>query len=36
MMMFSLVINSHFTGLSDSIQARAFASYHKEEMKKTI
>lgn len=36
MMMFSLMINSHWTGLSDSVQARAFASYHQEDMKKTI
>jgi len=36
MMMFSLVLNSHLTGLSDSIQARAFASYHKEDLKKTV
>jgi len=36
MMIFSLAINSHFTGLSDSIQAKAFASYHKEDMKKTV
>jgi len=36
MMMFSLLLNSHLTGLSDSVQARAFASYHKEDLKKTI
>lgn len=33
-MAFSVFINSHFTGLSDSLQARAFASYHEEDMKK--
>jgi NADP-dependent 3-hydroxy acid dehydrogenase YdfG len=33
MMMFSLIVNSHFTGLSDSIQARAVAPYHQAEMK---
>ncbi|HMB24112.1 MAG TPA: SDR family oxidoreductase [Anaerolineales bacterium] len=26
--------NSHFTGISDSLQARAFARYHEEAMKK--
>jgi NADP-dependent 3-hydroxy acid dehydrogenase YdfG len=36
MMMFSLFVNSHFTGLSDSIQAKAFAPYHQEDMKKVI
>lgn len=36
MMMFSLIINSHLTGLSDSIQARALASYHKDDMKRTV
>jgi len=35
MMMFSLIINSHLTGLSDSVQARAFTSYHQEDMKET-
>lgn len=35
MMMFSLMINSHLTSLSDSVQAGAFASYHQEDMKKT-
>jgi NADP-dependent 3-hydroxy acid dehydrogenase YdfG len=33
MMMFSLILNSHLTGLSDSVQARAFASYHREDRK---
>jgi len=33
MMMFSLIVNSHLTGLSDSIQARAVAPYHQAEMK---
>jgi len=28
----SIFINSHFTGLSDSVQARAFAPYHEEDM----
>src|SRR5689334_10678549 len=36
MMMFSLFVNSHLTGLSDSIQARALASYHKDDMKRTV
>ena len=36
MMMFSLIINSHLTGLSDAVQARAFAPYHEEDRKKTI
>jgi NADP-dependent 3-hydroxy acid dehydrogenase YdfG len=36
MMMVSLIVNSHFTGLSDSLQARAFASYHKEDREKTL
>ena len=36
MMMFSLIINSHLTGISDSVQARAFAPYHQEDRKKTI
>lgn len=36
MMMFSILINSHFSGLSDSIQARALAPYHREEMRKTF
>ena len=35
MMTFSIFLNSHFTGLSDSLQARAFAPYHEENMKKT-
>jgi NADP-dependent 3-hydroxy acid dehydrogenase YdfG len=35
MMMFSLIVNSHLTGLSDSVQAKAFAPYHQEDMKKT-
>jgi NADP-dependent 3-hydroxy acid dehydrogenase YdfG len=35
MMMFSLIINSHLTGLSDSVQTRAFTSYHQEDMKET-
>jgi NADP-dependent 3-hydroxy acid dehydrogenase YdfG len=36
MMMFSLIVNSHLTGLSDSVQARAFAPYHHEDMKKNF
>ena len=36
MMMFSLIVNSHLTGLSDSVQARAFAPYHQEDMKKNF
>jgi len=36
MMMFSLFVNSHFTGLSDSVQAKAFAPYHEEEKKKAF
>jgi NADP-dependent 3-hydroxy acid dehydrogenase YdfG len=36
MMIFSSFINSHFTGLSDRIQARAFAPYHDEYIKKTF
>lgn len=36
MMMFSLMINSHLTSLSDSVQARAFAPYHQEDRKKLI
>jgi NADP-dependent 3-hydroxy acid dehydrogenase YdfG len=36
MMAFSLFLNSHFTGLSDSLQARAFASYHKEDINKSL
>jgi len=32
-MALSVFLNSHFTGLSDSLQSRAFASYHEEEMK---
>jgi NADP-dependent 3-hydroxy acid dehydrogenase YdfG len=35
-MIFTSFINSHFMGLSDSLQARAFASYHEEDMKKYI
>jgi NADP-dependent 3-hydroxy acid dehydrogenase YdfG len=34
MMVFSLFVNSHFVGLSDSLQGRAFAPYHEEDMKK--
>jgi NADP-dependent 3-hydroxy acid dehydrogenase YdfG len=34
MMMFSLIVNSHLTGLSDFVQARAFAPYHQDDMKK--
>ncbi len=34
MMIFSLLINSHFAGFSDALQARALAPYHEEEMKK--
>lgn len=30
----SVFVNSHFPGLSDAAQARAFASYHTEDMKK--
>lgn len=33
-MTFSIFLNSHFAGFSDSMQARAFASYHEEDMKK--
>jgi short-subunit dehydrogenase len=36
MMVLSLFINSHFVGLSDSLQARAFAPYHEEDMKKYL
>jgi NADP-dependent 3-hydroxy acid dehydrogenase YdfG len=36
MMMFSLLVNSHLTGLSDSVQARAFAPYHQDDMKKNF
>ena len=36
MMIFSLIVNSHLTGLSDSVQARAFAPYHQEDMKKNF
>jgi len=36
MMMFSLLINSHLMAPSDAVQSRAFASYHRENMKKTI
>ena len=36
MMMFSLFVNSHWMGISNSLQARAFAPYHQEDMKKTI
>lgn len=36
MMMFSLLVNSHLPALSDSLQARAFASYHREDRKKTL
>jgi NADP-dependent 3-hydroxy acid dehydrogenase YdfG len=32
-MAFSVFINSHFTGLSDTVQARAVASYHEEDLK---
>lgn len=35
-MVFSSFINSHFMGLSDSLQARAFAPYHEEDMKKYL
>jgi NADP-dependent 3-hydroxy acid dehydrogenase YdfG len=35
-MIFTSFINSHFMGLSDSLQARAFAPYHEEDMKKYI
>jgi len=34
MIMFSLIVNSHLTGLSDSVQVRAFAQYHQDDMKK--
>lgn len=36
MMVFSLFVNSHFVSLSDSLQARAFAPYHEEDMKKYL
>jgi NADP-dependent 3-hydroxy acid dehydrogenase YdfG len=36
MMMFSLIVNSHLTGLSDFVQARAFALYHQDDMKKNF
>lgn len=36
MMAFSLFVNSHLVGLSDSLQARAFAPYHEEDMKKYL
>ena len=35
-MTLSIFLNSHFTGLSDSLQARAFARYHEEDMKKYL
>lgn len=35
-MAFSLFVNSHFVGLSDALQARAFAPYHEEELKKHL
>jgi len=35
-MTFSVFLNSHFTGLSDSLQARAFAPYHEEDMQKYL
>ena len=35
MMMFSLFVDSHWMGVSDSLQARAFAPYHQEDMKKS-
>jgi len=35
-MTFSAFLNSHFTGLSDSLQARAFAAYHEEDMQKYL
>jgi NADP-dependent 3-hydroxy acid dehydrogenase YdfG len=35
-MVFSVFLNSHFVGLSDSLQARAFASYHKDDAKKYL
>ena len=34
-MAFSIFVNSHFMGLSDSVQTRAFAPYHKENMNKS-
>jgi NADP-dependent 3-hydroxy acid dehydrogenase YdfG len=33
-MTLSVFVNSHFTGLSDVTQARTFAPYHEEDMKK--
>jgi NADP-dependent 3-hydroxy acid dehydrogenase YdfG len=36
MMIFSILMNSHFMGLSDSLQARALAPYHEEDMKKYL
>jgi NADP-dependent 3-hydroxy acid dehydrogenase YdfG len=36
MMALSLFVNSHFVGLSDSLQARAFAPYHEEDRKKYL
>jgi NADP-dependent 3-hydroxy acid dehydrogenase YdfG len=36
MMVFSLFVNSHFTGLSDSVQSKAFKPYHQEDRKKSI
>ncbi|MGB8984859.1 MAG: SDR family oxidoreductase [Anaerolineales bacterium] len=35
-MIFSAFLNSHFPGLSDSLQARAFAAYHEEDMQKYL
>lgn len=32
-MAFSVFINSHFMGLSDTVQARAVASYHEDDLK---
>jgi NADP-dependent 3-hydroxy acid dehydrogenase YdfG len=36
MLVFASFVNSHFVGLSDSIQARSLAPYHKEDLKKYI
>lgn len=36
MLIFAAFVNSHFIGLSDSIQARSFAPYHQEDVKKYI
>jgi NADP-dependent 3-hydroxy acid dehydrogenase YdfG len=36
MLIFAAFVNSHFVGLSDSIQAHSFAPYHEKDVKKYI